>query len=374
MMIITCNKSIKIYIFIMIAGLLYFNSTPMLSSPGEGNQYNINDGPYIFLEGGKLRARWIENGNIRTDNINRDSFIKLKKRFNLLFEYDDLTGTDQLKPDYNQNYRRVDSIGVITDLHGEYNSYINLLKGSGIIDENRNWRFGTGHLVVLGDIFDRGEKVTEILWHLYGLEKQAFKAGGKMHLLLGNHEIMVLSNDTRYIHEKYRSVEKITGIKYSDLFPVNSVLGKWLRTKPVIVSINNIIFTHAGISPEMVQRQMTFRQINQLFATRIVGVPMEIVCENEELLFLVDAKGPIWYRGYFYDPDITERVIDEILQYYNKKHIIVGHTPDYEFRTLYNNKVIGADAGRGMDQAGRVLMFRDGFYYRCTASGNRIKL
>ncbi len=108
----------------------------------------------------------------------------------------------------------MDSIGVITDIHGEYNIYIDLLKAAGIIDRNLNWKFGKGHLVVLGDIFDRGSMVNEVLWHLFGLEKQAEKAGGMVHVLLGNHEFLVLRKDLSFINEKYKEDEAISGIRY----------------------------------------------------------------------------------------------------------------------------------------------------------------
>ena len=94
-----------------------------------------------------------------------------------------------------------------------------------------------------------GDMVTEILWHLYSLEKQAARAGGMVHYILGNHELMVLDEDLRYINEKYKQVEAISGIKYSDLYSENSVLGKWLRSKPVMVTINNIIFVHRSNYP-----------------------------------------------------------------------------------------------------------------------------
>ena len=37
-----------------------------------------------------------------------------------------------------------------------------------IVDDGGNWAFGQGHLVVVGDVFDRGDEVTEILWQAKG--------------------------------------------------------------------------------------------------------------------------------------------------------------------------------------------------------------
>jgi hypothetical protein len=346
----------------------------MITTKPLSGQMAVNDGPYFFMTKKGLECKWIEYGNLRQELVNPANYDKLNKKFEIKASYHDLIETFSEKAEHSQNYKKVDSVAVISDMHGEYKSYLKLLKASQVIDDKLNWIYGTGHLVVIGDMFDRGNEVTEILWHLYGLEKQAALAGGMVHVLLGNHEIMVLGGDLRYIGEKYRYVEQATGMKYSDLYTSNSVLGKWLRNKPIVITINNIIFIHAGISREMMYKQLTFRYINMLFNTRIIGVPLETVCEDEETLFLVDANGPIWYRGYFNDKSITESTIDSILTYYGKKFIVVGHTPDTDIRSLFNGKVFGADAGIGMSMPGRILMFKDGFYLKCLVSGQRVKM
>ena len=149
--------------------------------------------------------------------------------------------------------------------------YTDILQANGVIDKDLNWKFGKGHLVYLGDAFDRGDRVTELLWHLFTLEKQAEKAGGMVHVLLGNHDDMVLSGDQRYMNEKYRKVEELTKTNYSDLYSENSVLGKWLRNKPVMITINDILFVHGGISIDMVRMKLPVKQANKLFSGKIIG-------------------------------------------------------------------------------------------------------
>src|SRR4030042_2858006 len=246
---------------------LFFSLDSYANHNPEGDDRNrINDGPYIYQVDNKLKAKWIENGVCKEDFIVPDNFNGLKKHFSLIFDYSDLTDTYLQKPDYNQSFSNIDSLSVITDIYGEYDTYTDLLKGVGIIDKNLNWNFGKGHLVGLGDIFDRGNMVTEVLWHLFGLEKQAEKAGGMVHLLLGNHELMVFGKNPGYISRKYRNVEEISNTRYYDLYSDSSVLGKWLRYKPVMITINNIIFVHAGISIELVNRNLTIDQINREFS------------------------------------------------------------------------------------------------------------
>jgi hypothetical protein len=334
----------------------------------------INDGPYIYQINNKLKVGWIENSVYREDYIAQDNFNVIGSDFNLSCNYKDLTNTYLLKPDYNQVYTNVDSIGVITDIHGQYGIYIDLLRETGIIDEKLNWNFGKGHFVVLGDMFDRGNMVTEVLWHLFGLERQAEKAGGKVHVLLGNHEFMVLRNDLCDINEKYGRVEEISKTGYADLYSEKSVLGKWLRSKPVVITIDNIIFVHGGISREMIQRNLHFKQINRLFTNNIIGKNQWDVHEEELLKFLNEASGPLWYRGYFYDPDFCESEIDSILDFYGKKHIVVGHTPNETITSLFDNKILGADTGIAQHKPGEILIYKDGAFYKCINTGCRVKL
>lgn len=60
------------------------------------------------------------------------------------------------------------------------------------------------HLMIIGDIFDRGKDVPQIFWLFYKLEEEAAKAGGHVSFILGNHEPMVLANDLRYTKENIK--------------------------------------------------------------------------------------------------------------------------------------------------------------------------
>src|SRR5512134_3111465 len=69
----------------------------------------------------------------------------------------------------------------VSDIHGEYDALVGFLLRAGVIDEAGHWSWGSGHLVVLGDVFDRGTRVTECLWLVYRLEQEAQQAGGRVH-------------------------------------------------------------------------------------------------------------------------------------------------------------------------------------------------
>lgn len=334
----------------------------------------VNDGPYISFLNDTLKVLWIENSLLREEYLLPGSRSEINIPPDQSAGYTELIKVFSQKPDYRQSYKRVDSIAVITDVHGQYDVYINQLISNGIIDSNLKWKFGKGHLVYLGDAFDRGDRVTEVLWHLFSLEKQAAMAGGMVHFILGNHELMVLDEDLRFINEKYKNVEAISGIKYSDLYSENSVLGKWLRSKPVMITINDIIFVHGGISSELAHRNMNIRQINQVFSDSIVGKDIWLAGENEELIFLAGDNGPLWYRGYFTDSTFSESSLDSILVFYDKAHIVVGHTTHKEMKSLFNNKVLGIDAGIMYDQPGAILIYKEGCFYKGSVTGKRDKL
>ena len=354
---------------------LFFNPDLSAAYLTEGrDSLPVNDGPYISFLNDTLKVLRIENNLLKEEYLLPGDRSEIKISQNQKVDYGEMKKVFSTKPDYQQSFKRIDSIAVITDVHGQYDIYINQLMSNGIIDGNLKWKFGKGHLVYLGDAFDRGDMVTEILWHLFTLEKQAAKAGGMVHFILGNHEMMVLDGDLRYINQKYRNVEAISGINYSGLYSANTILGKWLRTKPVMITINDIIFVHGGISPELVHRNLSIKQINQVFADSIVGRDIWSGKENEVLDFLAGDKGPIWYRGYFTDSTFSESSLDSILTFYEKAHIVVGHSPHNEIRPLFNNKILGIDAGIMYNQPGAMLIYKEGCFYKGSITGKRDKL
>jgi len=278
------------------------------------------------------------------------------------------------KADYSQNYKGVDSIIALSDVHGQYAKYLDILKANNGIDRDLNWKFGKGHLVFLGDAFDRGDRVTELLWHLFDLEKQAAKAGGMVHVLLGNHEDMVFGGDLRYMNEKYKIVEALTNSTYPDLYSENSVLGKWLRNQPVMISINDILFVHAGISIDLVRMKLNMNQVNKLFSGKIIGKYTAPDNKDKKVELLAGNNGPLWYRGYFEDSTFSESKLDSILSFYSNKHIIVGHTTLKITKGLFKNKIIGIDAGIGYEQPGEVLLYKNNDFFVGSVKGERSKL
>ncbi|GIL62143.1 hypothetical protein Vafri_16412 [Volvox africanus] len=61
------------------------------------------------------------------------------------------------------------------------------------------WAGGNAMLVQLGDVVDRGPDSLALLRRLEGLKMQARAAGGDIVILLGNHELMNIYHDFRYV-------------------------------------------------------------------------------------------------------------------------------------------------------------------------------
>ncbi|HPR73534.1 MAG TPA: metallophosphoesterase [Bacteroidales bacterium] len=361
------------FIFILLS-LVFMFSFDMWGQEADHESFKYNDGPYIFRLNNIYNAFWVRDGQLIEELLIPAAFNDVKKNFDLPFDYKDMNKVFKRRTRFRQSYRNVDSICVISDVHGRYDRYTDLLKAVQVVDNELKWDFGKGHLVILGDIFDRGDQVTEILWHVFSLEKQAEKAGGKVHVLFGNHEQMVLNYELGYIADKYRKTETTANISYTELFSENSVLGNWLRKKPVAVTINNILFVHAGISPLVVIKGFTVKKMNRMFYREVLGKDPEVVLRDENLSLLISDQGPLWYRGYFSRAGIDEEIIDGILSFYGVEHIVVGHTPGERIRSFHNNKILGIDAGIANGLPGEALLIRRDEFIRVNNEGRQSKL
>ena len=320
-----------------------------------GQNAIISDGPYVFIEKNKLIKKSIINSEVISSTLDINSY-------------------DTLYLPEKSTYNNVKKIIALSDIHGQYDLTIELLKNNKVIDKELNWNFGKGHLVIAGDIFDRGDKVNEVLWLVYKLEIQAKNDGGRVHFVLGNHEFMVLQKDLRYIHEKYKVSSKLIGLEYDQLYGNKTVLGRWLRSKPSIIKINNNVFTHGGVSEEfLINRGVDFEKIN-LMMRYYIDTPFEEM--NSSIYNLYNGeKSLIWYRDYFkeYGEDLTDADISKILKMLNTKHIVVGHCSYDQVVQLYNNKIFGVDSSIKNGKYGEVLLIKKRKFYRGTLKGELIE-
>jgi len=173
-------------------------------------------------------------------------------------------------------------IVAVGDVHGAGDAFVSILQRAGLIDAQKRWSGGNSILVQTGDLLDRGQDVRHVLDLLMALETQAASAGGRVHALLGNHEVMNLIGETRDVapelyqqfadarsesrrEEAFQAASKVSGgtapdktewmaahppgyVEYREAFAANAPYGKWLRSKPIIVEVGDTVFMHGGIN------------------------------------------------------------------------------------------------------------------------------
>ena len=93
----------------------------------------------------------------------------------------------------------VERIVAVGDVHGRYDQLISILEGTALVDGDSKWVGGKSNLVLCGDLVDRGPDDRAILDLVRRLQEEAKSAGGAVHALLGNHEVMNLIKDLRYV-------------------------------------------------------------------------------------------------------------------------------------------------------------------------------
>src|SRR6266566_4929528 len=92
----------------------------------------------------------------------------------------------------------IEHIVAIGDVHGAYDRLTQILRAAGLADDQLHWSGAKTHLVQAGDILDRGPDSRKAEDLLRRLTDEAAAAGGQVHMLLGNHEVMRMLGDMRY--------------------------------------------------------------------------------------------------------------------------------------------------------------------------------
>ncbi|MEX2527238.1 MAG: metallophosphoesterase [Gemmatimonadota bacterium] len=246
--------------------------------------------------------------------------------------------------------RGVDTLFVVADIHGEYDRMVALFQNAGIIDANLRWVGGRSHLAVLGDMVSRGPDATAILWFLYRLEREAEAAGGAVHITLGNHEIMVMLADLRYVHGKELWIAQSHGLPYDRMLdPRYSVLGRWLASKPAVIQVDDALMTHGGASPwflpysteshrdslsSFVDEDLFYRWADTTWVVDLDSVSFERRVE-----FFWAPESTFWFRGYA-ESDSLDAELAAILQHTGARVHIVGHTPVPNIVEAYDGRLI----------------------------------
>lgn len=328
------------------------------------------DGPYVFTTAGGHEAQWICNDHVvrRELPARGDATVVLPE----CGYPHPLTVLSPRTAEVAQ-YPATPRIVAVSDIHGQYGLLVRLLRAHHVIDGNDQWSLGDATLVVAGDVFDRGPQVTEAFWLLYSLQQQAQAAGGAVHFVLGNHETMVLYDDLRYVNPKYLRSAQLLGRSYPALYGADSVIGQWLRTRPVLLRIGDTLFLHGGIAPENLDLVRDMATTNATYQAS-VGLPREQVKAAPDSARLFDGKtSPIWYRGYF-DGQLDTAQIEALLDALTLKRIVVGHTSMPHVSRFHGERIIAIDSSIKDGENGELLFIENGALSRGLLDGSRVPL
>jgi hypothetical protein len=271
-------------------------------------------------------------------------------------------------------------IVAVGDLHGDFGAWQQIARAAGLIDAGGHWAGGRTTLVQLGDILDRQPDSLKIVRNLQQLQKEAPRAGGRVIVVLGNHEAMNLLGDFRYttpgefaafaapnsgavrdrlydqnrtaieaaahatnpaltprqIRDAWMAEHPLGWVEHKIAWSPAGELGRWTMRNPPVVKIGGTLFVHGGLSVEY--SKLTIDQINGRFAKAMA------TGDASPATILYDPLGPIWYRGLVMrDPDAEEarskaippaavlspeQELDVVLAAFGAQRLVIGHTPD----------------------------------------------
>ncbi len=194
-----------------------------------------------------------------------------------------------------------ESVVAIGDVHNAFDDFVAILRRTGLINEQNHWAGGKTTFVQVGDLLDRGPKPREVMNLMMALEKEAPQAGGRVVSLLGNHEVMNIMGDLRYVipmnyasfadgnSETRRKAAYDEYVKWKDshasliaelpqpmelteaewmarhplgfieqreAFGPKGEYGAWLRGHDAVGEIEGVIFLHGGIHPDLANTKL----------------------------------------------------------------------------------------------------------------------
>lgn len=284
-------------------------------------------------------------------------------------------------------------IVAIGDVHGAAESFAAMLKKVGLVDDQQRWSGGHAILVQTGDMTDRGAGMRAALDLLMSLEAQAHDAGGRVHALLGNHEVMNMVGELRDASpEIFATFGGESEMR--EAFGPRGRYGRWLRGKPVMTEIEDTIFMHAGIDPAF--SEVSLNDINRRARREMTEwdegvqwlVERKLVSPSPKFLDAVEAarkalerlmsgpsrdqpdtrqaaavliplanvghsslfspNGPLWFRGFATWTDEEGKTrLSGLLEKLGASRFVTGHTvqPDGRITERFAGKLFLIDTG-----------------------------
>ena len=226
--------------------------------------------------------------------------------------------------------RRIVAVG---DVHGDLASAREALRLAGAIDASDQWIGGELVVVQVGDQLDRGDDEREILDLFERLITEAEAAGGAFYPLLGNHEVMNVELDLRYVTEG--GFADFADVPYDETDPFYdryepSHRGRVAAFRPggpyammlsehlMVLVLDRNVFVHGGLVPRFARHGV--EQINEEVRAWMRGdFPPPSAISGEDC--------PIWSRHYSDETDAADcALLEEVLEIVDADRMIVAHT------------------------------------------------
>jgi hypothetical protein len=222
----------------------------------------------------------------------------------------------------------------IGDLHGDLAAARAALRLGGALDADDHWAGGALTVVQTGDEIDRGDEDRDVLDLMARLSVEARAAGGRVLALNGNHEIMNVQGDFRYVTPG--ALESFLGVsprsplargaapafaQRAAAFLPGGAYALVLAQRDVIAVVGESVFAHGGVLPEHVSYGIA--RINAETRAWMRNGPAnapEIVASQ---------RGPDWVRDFSVDP-VSEpscALLGRVLAELGARRMVVGHTP-----------------------------------------------
>jgi hypothetical protein len=260
----------------------------------------------------------------------------------------------------------VKRIVAIGDIHGDFKALLKVLHKANIINTNGDWDDNNKNTIViqLGDLLDRGGRGYEdttnfreeidILQYIEHLHKQASDPKKKLNsafiTLIGNHELMNILGDFRYVSEN--AMKGMGGEEgRRNLFLAGGPIAKHIGCCSYgICKIGDWTFVHAGVLPQHLKDdEFSFSNINNMVRKIMRGELQEHDLNPSQREFIFGNNGIFWTRELSKNnPNCS--LANESVHILNNGNgenggIVVGHTVQKQINSKCGGKVWAIDNG-----------------------------
>lgn len=269
----------------------------------------------------------------------------------------------------------VNRVVAIGDIHGDYEALVKILLSMNLINVQGQWIGGDTHLVLMGDLVDGDAGSKKVLDLAIFLQRQALLAGGRLHALLGNHDLITASGDFSRMSKKERKSfipedeqDQVKTKKYlKGLFLGEGPYARWMADRPILVKINGGLYVHAGLDEKVLD--FSIDELNKYAKEWVLYFQERGPRPPKQTEWIVGLKngvfhediGPAFQRDFKVSKKVLKnpgerpkgatklKVVEEILVHNQAQQIFIGHAPTATNEILlehpyYQDKVISLDS------------------------------